>query len=159
MGDYSKAKECIVFDIDGTLADMSHRVKYVDGSLGKKDFDKFYSEMHKDTVIEPVFRAANLWNTAKYTLFFCTGRPEEYREITYEWLVNKGVGGVDSDRLLMRPNERRYESDAIVKKDMCEEIVNVRGYRILCVYEDRQRVVDMWRSRGVFVLQCAKGAF
>lgn len=30
----------IVFDIDGMLADCSHRLKYIKGE--KKDYDKFY---------------------------------------------------------------------------------------------------------------------
>lgn len=32
----------IVFDIDGVLADCSHRLKYIQGK--DKDYDKFYSK-------------------------------------------------------------------------------------------------------------------
>ena len=41
----------IVFDIDGVLADCSHRLKYIQGK--DKDYDKFYSdeEIMKDRLI------------------------------------------------------------------------------------------------------------
>ena len=40
----------IVFDIDGVLADCSHRLHYIQGE--NKDYDKFYSDEDDDQVNE-----------------------------------------------------------------------------------------------------------
>ena len=31
----------VIFDVDGTLMDISQRRKFIDGSMGKKDWDAF----------------------------------------------------------------------------------------------------------------------
>ena len=53
--------ETIVFDIDGTLADLSHRLKWVQGE--EKNWDKFYEEVEKDDVIEPVAQLFILYSS------------------------------------------------------------------------------------------------
>jgi hypothetical protein len=45
-----------------------------------------------------------------------------------------------------------YRDDAIVKSEMLDEIL--KTYSVIAVFDDRTKVVDMWRSRGLFVFDC-----
>ena len=51
-----------------------------------------------------------------------------------------------------------FRKDSIVKKELFDE--NVRGkYNIEFVLDDRNQVVEMWRSIGLVCLQVADGNF
>ena len=158
-------KKAIIFDIDGTLADNKHRVHWLEG--GKKDWDRFYSEMDKDTPNEPVVficRAVCDFVCRLYGLeqayikvFICTGRPENYRKQTEEWLYNTLDWHKDTTTLIMRP-AGDHRPDYQVKQEMLDKI-KAKGYEILFTVDDRKQVVDMWRANGITCLQCAEGNF
>ena len=87
--------KAIIVDIDGTLSDLTHRLHHVKNPEGKKHFDNFFAEAHKDTpkqnVID-VIRKLQLDQcehcyeeedtTPAYTTLFVTGRPEKLRAVT-----------------------------------------------------------------------------
>lgn len=69
-------RKFIVVDIDGTIADISHRVHYLESK--PKDWDNFYSvkEMSGDKPIHNIIdMVKSLYNF--YPIIFCTGRPEK----------------------------------------------------------------------------------
>jgi predicted kinase len=145
--------KCVIFDIDGTLANIEHRVHHVRGD--HKDWRKFYAEISYDAPRPEVIRLINFYATEGDYVFICTGRPEETREATEKWLEENGV--YHYNELLMRP-DGDYRKDSIVKKEMLDYIRN-NGYDIEVVYDDRQQVVDMWRENDVTVFQVAPGDF
>ena len=49
--------------------------------------------------------------------------------------------------------------DEILKRQWYEELPQNDKERLVCVFDDRQKVVDMWRSIGVTCLQVAAGDF
>ncbi len=57
----------------------------------------------------------------------------------------------------MRP-EKDYRDDGTIKAELLDKIL-ADGWEPWLVVEDRQRVVDMWRARGLTCLQCAPGDF
>jgi hypothetical protein len=57
----------------------------------------------------------------------------------------------------MRP-ARDYRSDDIVKGEILDHML-ADGFNPTMAIDDRQQVVDMFRSRGLRVLQCARGDF
>jgi|TARA_R110000823_G_scaffold205986_1_gene336775 hypothetical protein len=60
----------------------------------------------------------------------------------------------------MRPNKQRSVPDYEIKQGMLDGILNhVSKENILYAVDDRQQVVDMWRSNGITCLQCAVGNF
>lgn len=85
-------KKAFVFDIDGTLADNSHRLHYIQGE--KKDWDSFYAASSEDKPIEAVTELARFLDNggpllnldSDYAVVFCTGRPESTRRATGSWL-------------------------------------------------------------------------
>ena len=83
-----------------------------------------------------------------------TGRDEEYRPVCEKWLYRHGLS---PEAIFMRPagDERR---DDVVKAEMYNR--HIRGtYDLMAVFDDRQRVVDMWRARGIPCFQVADGDF
>lgn len=159
----NKNKKVIIFDIDGTLADISHRVHFIEGE--KKDWESFYEKMEDDKPIEAGLTLMNaLFSYGHYVdkdieIVFCTGRPEKYRHQTSEWLYNnvRFLPFMRQANLLMRI-DGDHRSDVEVKKEMLD-CIRQTGYEVIMAVEDRKRVVDMWRENGVPCFQCAKGDF
>lgn len=152
-------KNCVIFDIDGTLSNNKHRLKFIEQS--PQDWNSFFLEMDKDEVIEPIafllfalLRDFHNSNVA-IDIIFCTGRPEMYRDLTEKWLEREL--DIYNHRLMMRKDGDRRNDD-IVKQEMLDQLKS-EGYEVVFAVEDRKRVVDMWRQNGVTCLQCSEGDF
>lgn len=138
--------DAIICDIDGTLA------LFGDASPYDRDF-------LKDEVNEPVKSILNSNTGGMETrTILVSGRKDKFRKQTEEWLsINK----IPYDELFMRktaPEGQQEPKDVIVKQEIYEQ--NIRGkYNVLFVLDDRNQVVDFWRSQGLTCLQVAEGDF
>jgi len=144
-------KSTIICDIDGTLADMEHRRKFVDGSE-PEHWRSFNESMIVDTVKEPIAILIATMKATGYYIILSSGRGEDYRLHTEEWLADNGI---EYDELRMR-KRRDNRKDDIVKAEM---FTDEELERVLFVVDDRQQVVDMWREKGLTCLQCDRGNF
>jgi hypothetical protein len=86
-----------------------------------------------------------------------SGRDSINRNETKEWLTEHGI---EPDILRMRP-EGSFTPDDKLKKDWLYELpeVGIDIADILCVYDDRDKVVNMWREEGLTCMQVAPGNF
>lgn len=163
-------RNAIIFDIDGTLANLDHRLRHI--LKEPKDWDAFYSDMTKDKPIEPIrivcgsllalqYLADSFGYEAKCHVVFCTGRPETYRQETLSWLDKHLLSGTiikpDVLKLYMR-KAGDYRPDAKVKEELLTQI-KADGYEPILAFEDRERVVNMWRRNGIQCCQVAPGDF
>lgn len=131
----------IICDIDGTLAHMTDRSPY--------DWSRVYQDE-----VDPIIR--KLLDTIKYKYFIIltSGRDEICREETNKWLRENDV---PYGMLLMRP-EGDIRKDSIIKREIFE--THIRPYyNVEFVLDDRNQVVEMWRSLGLKCLQVAEGDF
>ena len=151
-------KNVILCDLDGTLANIEHRLKYIKGP-GKKDWDKFHTECVNDSpnwdVIDILYRleGRNCGCGGRVNeVYILSGRNSVVREETVRWLQENVDEFWDYDtRLVMRKaNDRR--PDTVVKKEMVDKL-GLTPKDVLCVLDDRQCVVDMWRENGFRCLQ------
>jgi predicted kinase len=134
---------CIIVDIDGTLAHMNGRDPY-DTSL-----------YHTDTYDEVIGMIANLWHTHQHAdIIVLSGRDAAFWGVTARWLTAHSFWWID---LYMRP-EGDTRNDAVVKDELFEKHIAGR-YNVDFVLDDRNRVVEMWRAKGLRVLQVADGDF
>ena len=144
----SQAQKDVIVDIDGTLADCSHRVHFIRGK--RKKWKKFFDAASKDRPrIDVVARVREL--AKRHRIHLVSGRPEQYRRQTLEWL---GHYRIPFESLHMRENGD-YRSDDIVKQeilDLCFDKANIE-----LVIDDRPRVVRMWQSNGLKVLDVGDG--
>lgn len=165
-------KYVVVYDIDGTIADCSHRLPLIYKDKDK-EWDRFHEECINDLPIAGLIDILRiLANRSGPGIFvvLCTGRPDSSRALTLEWLARNNIL-VDTDpvrefvpgqdikvgKLLMRKNGD-YRKDCVIK----QEALDKEGYSpetVLCVIDDRTQVVDHFRSIGYTVLQCAKGDY
>ena len=144
------AEEIVIFDIDGTLADVSERIHHV--RKKPKNWNAFFEGMAQDKAIHSMVRLCNILHASGIHILLCSGRNEQHRAETVNWLAGQGVNY--HELLLRKEHDRR--SDTVVKREM---LANIDKSKILFVVEDRSRVVEMWRSEGLVCLQCAPGEF
>lgn len=143
----------ILCDIDGTAANINHRRHFVENK--PKRWDKFYDAMTKDVPnawCQELLRALVLDG---HQVAFVSGRPDNYRKQTHNWLMEH-YQDVGVYSLYMRPADNT-EQDFVIKERIYNE--HFANTPILFVIDDRQQVVNMWRSKGLTVLQCDEGNF
>lgn len=140
----------MIFDIDGTLADVSERIRHL--KKRPKDWNAFFAGMAQDKTMHSMVRLCNILYDSGIKIILCSGRSEEHRQETVEWLDKHGVNY--HELLLRQDGDRR--SDVVVKQEI---LAGLDKSKILFVVEDRSRVVQMWRSEGLVCLQCAPGEF
>jgi phosphoglycolate phosphatase-like HAD superfamily hydrolase len=143
-------EEIVIFDIDGTLADVSERIHHV--RKKPKNWPAFFRGMAQDKAIHSMVRLCKILYDSGIQIILCSGRSEEHRDETVRWMAQQGVR---YHKLILRENSDR-RSDTEVKREM---LAQIDKSKILFVVEDRSRVVEMWRSEGLVCLQCAPGEF
>lgn len=143
----------VIFDMDGTLSDASHRRHHVMG-LGKKDWAAWNAKMGDDPPNAPIAALARLFHGAEVKVIVCTGRHERHRRLTETWLL---LHDVPVERVYMRP-DGDDRVDHVVKLELLAQI-RADGYEPELVVDDRSSVVAMWRGAGLTCLQCAEGDF
>ena len=150
----------VIFDIDGTLADITHRVHLAKA----KKFDEFFEAQIDDVHNVPIVALHQMVAAQGYQIIYCTGRPQQYREGTLAFLETvtpeAKLPGYPEPLLLMRPDKDRFIPDSQAKQDMLDSILtHMSKDNILFTVDDRQKVVDFWRANGITCLQCAAGKF
>ena len=131
-----------IFDVDGTLMDINHRRKYVEGE--QKDWKKFFEYMEFDTIRDDVFQLAHALHKDGYVIIVCSGRNEKHREITEKQLA---FGKLKPQALMMRADDD-YRPDWEVKREMLADMRN-EGLDPKIAVDDRPSVVSMWREHGL----------
>lgn len=141
----------VVCDLDGTLCDIKHRLHWI---KGKKNWPMFFTGIKNDSLNEWCRAIIHTMHSIGYCVVLCSGRGQEYKEATVNWLANHDVF---YNNLFMR-EVGDYRKDSIVKEIILDFEILTK-YTPLFFIDDRQQVVDMYRNRGFTVLQCAKGDF
>lgn len=147
-GNLGRLMNTVLFDLDGTLCDLTHRLHHIKN--GADNWDAFFDACHLDTPILPVIALAKLIWGAGYRLVIVSGRSDVVRGKTEFWLRDHGVR---YNSLIMR-KDGDFRADDVVKSEILDTLL-AGGAEILFAVDDRQRVVDMWRKRGVTCLQAA----
>ena len=71
--------DVILFDLDGTLADPTHRRDYV--RIKPKNWSAFFKGMVNDTPIEPICTIIReLYKEGKYKVIIFSARPDNYKK-------------------------------------------------------------------------------
>ena len=157
MLEWDGKPKAIIVDIDGTLALRTNRSPF--------DYEKACgdnAEFRMCDIIKGLIESERM-----YEVFFVTGREDigECRRITEEWLEDhvyskRGHSGFlpkENWTLLMRAKDD-HRSDEIVKREIYENKI-APWFDVVAVFDDRDRVVKMWRELGLLCLQPYYGDF
>lgn len=142
---------CYLFDIDGTLADLTHRLHHI--QKHPKDWDSFFDECANDAPIAHVLDLASALSNST-TLVFVSGRSDRARKATEAWLVKQGL----KDYPLYMRKDGDHRPDHQVKGELLERI-RADGWEPIMAFDDRNQVVQMWRAKGIPCAQVADGNF
>jgi hypothetical protein len=140
-------KPNVIVDLDGTIADMRHRLPFIKGP-GKKDWKMFHLACLSDTPKEDIITVVNALYNAGQVIHIISGRNTVAFLDTVQWLTNHGVL---HHTLNMRKHSDRRD-DTVVKEAIANRL-ELTPENTLCIFEDRQRVVDHWRELGFTVCQ------
>ena len=156
--------DAILVDIDGTLADIRHRLKYIAHPHGRKQWGAFFDAMSDDKPIEPTIKLvktliADSGYAGASEVLFVTGRPDSHRQQTLDWLCDHvtPLAYIQLTKLYMR-REGDHRDDILIKRQILDQI-RADGFNPTIAIDDRASVVEMWREEGLICLQAAKGDF
>lgn len=132
----------VVFDLDGTIADISHRVHHVrDGS---SNWDAFFAECVNDRPQWHVIRTIFAHLDAGHTVEIWSARSDVVRAETCAWLAEHNIfPGMLTHMRAAGDNT----ADVVLKRHWLNQLHE--SERPDLVYDDRQRVVEMWREEGI----------
>ena len=135
--------ECIIVDIDGTLADISHRGPY----------ETRHEILMKDRIRQHVALTVNALQFAEHVhVMVFSGRSEVTRDVTHSWLDKH----LNEFELHMRA-EGDNRRDSLVKREMYDREVKDK-YNVVAVFDDRPQVLEeVWYALGLPVFNCGLG--
>lgn len=146
--------DCIIVDIDGTLAHMNGRTPY--------DYSKVHTDLVDETIRDIVNKYAFSSDDFVHETYviIVSGRPDTCRDVTEQWLKANHIPYAElhmRNPNLVDINNNKLD-DTVIKKDIYEKYIKNR-YNVKFVLDDRNRVVDMWRELGLKCLQVQPGDF
>ena len=104
--------------------------------------------------MEALRRFADVW--------IFSGRSDEVKAKTVDWLcmhTSFNPWGLERGGLLTMRREGDYTADDVLKKQMLDAMLVDDRQRLVAAFDDRDRVVKMWRDSGVPCFQVAAGEF
>ena len=135
-------KPSVIFDVDGTLCDVSAIRHYVEGK--RRNFAAF----HKASLFcPPRPEVAMMWEAAgdlKYHRLVVTGRDARFERVTRDWLLKHGF---TPDKFYCRPwGDGR--PDTVVKAEILERILD-DGFVPELAIDDRADIAEVWEAAGI----------
>ncbi len=146
----------VIFDLDGTLALIDHRRPLVTCDKKDRDWGAFYEACVDDEPNEPVIAMFKALRAQGHEMWIFSGRSDVVQIETKLWLNSYGI---KFDRLVMREEGDNTPDEELKKEWFHRNIGGYGFYELLCVFDDRQKVVNMWRDIGVTCFQVAPGDF
>lgn len=146
----------VVFDVDGTLLDITHRLHHIRPAGGKKDWTLFRALAMGDSLNVEIALLYRALHAAGHTLIICTGRMQSEHNLTTHVLHD--VYSLPRPAIMLMRPDNSYTPDYLIKRDMLDTLTEMSMRPDMAV-DDRQQVVDMWRGNGVRCLQVAPGQF
>lgn len=152
-------KPLYIFDLDGTLADCQHRTPILSEKYDNNRWRRFYAACDKDHPIAPVLAVMeSLRRFADVWIF--SGRSEEVRDKTVAWLTeHTSFMAHELETSLVMRQEGDHRADDIVKSEWVAGMLHEDRNRLVASFDDRDRVVAMWRAAGIQCFQVAPGDF
>lgn len=155
-------KPLYIFDLDGTLALLQRsRLDILKQQDDRDRWRRFYAACDTDLPNLPVIRTMERLRQTGVDVWIFSGRSDEVRDKTVAWLAEHTTfctWELDGPALQMRA-AGDHTADDVLKKQWLDSMLVDDRRRLVATFDDRDRVVQMWRAAGVTCFQVAKGDF
>lgn len=135
-------RKAVIFDMDGTLADVSS-IRYLVRDPKHKNFDRFHELSVDVPPNEWVVRAARLHKSIGYDVIIVTARKHMWRHQTAWFLA---LHDIPSDVLFMRGNKDN-RPDYEVKRDILYVIQ--QEWEVFRAWDDNPNIIRLWQEHGI----------
>ena len=142
-------RKIVIFDVDGTLTLLGDRKRLVEGP--NKNYTEFYDRVLEDKPNLPVIDALESFRLMGHKILIFTGRTDRVRDKTIEQLAgftSFSKEELEGPMLTMRPHGNN-KADHLLKEEWLRNMLQEDVDNVVCVYDDRQAVVNMWRQNGM----------
>lgn len=151
--------QTVIFDLDGTLALIDKRRALASRPDGKINWQVFFDPKNIE-LDDPNLAVIEMFNILKaqgYRMIIFSGRDSINREATKDWLAKHNI---QPDMLRMRP-QGSFTPDDELKENWLYQLpeVGIALEDIVCIFDDRDKVVKMWRENGIPCFQVNYGDF
>lgn len=149
-----------IFDLDGTLAIIGHRRHFVERERKHQDWKSFYAACVDDEPNMPVIIVMEALRI-NADIWIFSGRSDEVRAQTVKWLAEHTsfmAHELDGPMLTMRAAGDRTPDDALKRRWLAGMLPEDRN-RLQAAFDDRDRIVKMYRDAGITCFQVAHGDF
>ena len=138
-------QDAVIFDVDGTLCDVSSVRHHV---LGKrKNFHAFHYGSLWCPPIDWVAAALHEHGSHDKAIIVVTAREFKWRALTTNWFIDNGLF---YDEIHMRPTGD-FRPDYVIKRELHAEFS--QRFNIVGAYDDNPSVVALWRELGIPVTE------
>jgi len=136
-----EAPSIAIVDLDGVLADVRHRLRFIERA-GGKDWDAFFAGIPDDPPLAEGFAVVDTLRADGHEIVIVTGRPERTRADTERWLARRGLPRV---RVLMRRDGDRRPARQ-VKRALVRRLAAERT--LAAVVDDDPAVCEALEADG-----------
>lgn len=159
-------KPFFIFDFDGTLCLNHHRDPLVPSKNNRdpEAWNRYFRACVSDEPNLPVitiFRSLVHQYGMDGRVQIWTGRSDSVRQESVTWL-NGNIPGFSEkafNRILRMRPVGDFRPDDKLKLVWLNELNADGQARLIAVFDDRDKVVAMWRANGVACMQVAPGSF
>lgn len=124
------------------------------------NWSAFYEACHMDMPNAPVIKTFVQLYTVGAELKIWSGREDSVRQKTLLWLSrHTGVAMFALEQMLLMRPAGDFTPDEQLKRKWLNQLDKSQRARLTAVFDDRDKVVAMWRKAGVSCFQVAPGEF
>jgi len=133
----------IIVDLDGCIADdrwRRHMIRPASVPIRER-FHKYHLAGCRDHLCN-----ADLVYSDDHLVVVVTSRPEWYRRLTHQWLLDWEI----MPRAIIMRRDDDYRPSVEVKRDAALRLIEEHGLNgIECAYDSREDIVEMYRELGI----------
>ena len=153
-------KPLYIFDLDGTLALIEHRRAILQDKTNGYRWRQFYAACDLDLPNTPVIDTLWLLHRAGAEIWVWSGRSDEVADKTWAWLkTHLTRDEVYPVTALRMRRENDYTPDNVLKERWFLGLAERDRKRLVATFDDRDRIVAMYRGHGAACYQVAPGDF
>ena len=147
----------VVFDLDNTLSDTLHRNHFITENMPKK-WREFYLECYKDPIQKHAKNVLMALYIAGHHIEIWSGRSDLVRDMTIDWFDKHDIWHMISALRMRREGD--YCSDVMLKRAWLKACTTDGVMKPPdLVFDDRNRVVEMYRQHNIPCYQVVAGDF